>query len=44
MWRFEAVGRNRGRGVASSEEKLGLEDTDGNGIGGIDGVEDRILS
>ena len=27
----------------SSEDNLGLEDTDGNGVGGIDELEDRIL-
>lgn len=26
-----------------SEEKLGLEDIDGNGVGGVDEVEDRIV-
>ena len=28
----------------SSEENLGLEDIDGNGVGGVDGLEDRIPS
>ena len=44
VWRFEAVEGNGGIGVDSSEEKLGLEDIDRSGIGGVDGLEDRILS
>ena len=44
VWRFEAVRRNGGIGVDSSEEKLGLEVIDRSGIGGIDGLEDdRVM-
>ena len=43
VWRCEAVEENGGIGVDSSTEKLGLEDIDGNGVGGVDEVEDRIL-
>ena len=44
MWRFEAVGRNGGIGVDSSEETLGLEDIAGNGVGGVVELEERIMS
>ena len=41
VWRFEAVGRNGGLGVDSSEEKLGLEDIVGNEVGGDVELEER---
>ena len=44
VWRFEAVGRNGGTGVGSSEEEFGLEDVAGNGVGGVVTLEDRIMS
>ena len=43
MWRFEAVERNGGIGVDSSEEKLGKEDIDRSRSSGIDRLEDRML-
>ena len=43
VWRFEAVEGNGGIGVDSSEHNLGLEGTDGNGVGGVYEVEDWIL-
>ena len=42
--RFEAAGRNGGIAVDSSEEKFGLEDFAGNGVGGVVELEDRIMS
>ena len=44
VWRFETVGRNGGIGVDSSEERLGLEDIAGNGVGGVVELEERIKS
>ena len=44
MGGFEAVGRNGGIGVDSSEGKLGLEDFAGNGVGGVVELEERIMS
>ena len=43
MWKFEAVEGDGGIGVDSSEDSLGMKDIDGNGVGGVDGVEDRII-
>ena len=42
VWRFEAVGRNGGTGLDSSEEELGLVEIDGNGFGGVVKMEERI--
>ena len=44
MWIFEDAGRNGGNGADSSVEKLGLEDIAGNGVGGVFGLEERIMS
>ena len=41
VWRFEAVEGNGGIGM-DSEESLGMKDIDGNVVGGVDEVEDRI--
>ena len=43
MWICEAVGRNGGIGVDSSEENLGSEDIGRSRTGGIDRSEDRML-
>ena len=42
VWRFEAVGRNGGTGVDSSEEEFGLVGAAGNGFGGD--VESVLVS
>ena len=44
MWRFEAVGRNGGIGVDSSEGNLGLEDIAGNGVGGVVELDEKSMS
>ena len=43
VWRFEAVEGNEGISVDSLEESLGMKDIDGNGVGCVDKVEDRIM-
>ena len=41
VWRFEAVGRNGGTGVDSSEQEFGLVGVSGNGFGGDVEMEER---
>ena len=41
MWRFEAVGRNGGTEVDSSEAEFGLVGVAGNGFGGDVEMEER---